>query len=189
MDKFNLEKGNLVPRKYSYPGFRYLFSRFIAVVGVLFIIGIGLILILSSFFLPISRSPSSYLDDPRITLICFGSWSIIIGYFTGGIIINFFPTVWINDEGITISHFVIFKAFIPWNEVTYVFVRERWFYHYTMVLAKRITLFHKIVAWGYFHTSDPGFAIGDDIENQPELIRTIRNRALYHSEYYKSNLV
>jgi hypothetical protein len=183
--------GNPQIKQYSYTGLKggLIFSaQIFGVLGIILFNGFGVFFIIAGLFLIPPGENIGWFNDPRITAFCFSVPCIVGSWLIGGLIINYSPTVWLIEDGMFISHFFIFKVFIPWAEVTNVVERDRWFFKYTLVLAKKITIFHRFASWFYFRTGDPCFVIRGDIEKAEELISMIRSKALVHSKYYASNL-
>jgi hypothetical protein len=152
--------------------------------GILIFNILGILLISGGFMQIKPANGTSLLNDPRLTIICLAIFCMLFSWVIGGLLINFLPTIWLTETGITISYFIVFKISIPWSEITGVIDRKRFNYSSTLVLAKRITLFHQILGRFYFHVSNPCFVIGEDIENRNELVSRIRSKALFYSPNY-----
>jgi hypothetical protein len=122
--------------------------------------------------------PSSnlnFINDPRSTLVCVGFWSLVIGWTTSLGLINAYPTIWLDESGITISAFLFFKIRIHWTDVVDINIGGVRFGH-DLVRARRITIFHRIYGWLYTHTIYPSFIIRKDIKEREHLIREIQQR-------------
>ncbi len=90
---------------------------------------------------------------------------------------NAYPTVWISDDELVLSVFVLGKKRIPWHDVLAVRELRPWPARYTVVSARRITSAHRLVGWSYGRTMRPSFVIWTSIANYEELCREIRARA------------
>ena len=115
---------------------------------------------------------SNLLDDPRFTLVCIGFWTLIIGWTTSFGLINAFPTIWLGETGVTITAFLFFKIHLPWSEIIDINIGGVRFGH-DLVLAHRITIFHRIYGLLYSHTYYPGFIIRKDIIDRDKLLSEI----------------
>lgn len=174
-------------RQYSYRGYRkwgiYL-AGFGGFLGILIFNFIGILLIFGGFMQIKPANGTSLINDPRLTIICLATFCILFSWMVGGLLINYLPTIWFTETGITISYFFLFKVSVPWAEIIGVIDRERFNYSTTLVLAKRITIFHQVLGRFFFQMSTPCFVIGEDIEDRAELVSRIRNKALLHSSNY-----
>lgn len=92
-------------------------------------------------------------------------------------LLNAYPTVWICDDALVLSVFVLGKKHIPWHDVLTVRELRRWPARYTVVSARRITSAHRLVGWSYGRTMRPSFVIWTSIANYEELCREIKARA------------
>ena len=171
-------------QKYSYiPSirFRILLQQVMGIFGLLVSTGITII----SFWVTRSleaSSTSNLLDDPRLTFVCVGFWSLIIGWTISLGLINTYPTIWLSETGILISAFLFLKIHIPWRDIIDINIASVRFGH-DLVRARRITIFHRIYGWLYSHTFYPSFIIRKDIMDRDNLIREIRQRiqnCVYH---------
>jgi hypothetical protein len=163
-------------RKFSYEGIHYLrviMSQFAGIVCILFFTAFMGIFV---FGFTKMRVPSdvSVIDDPRITVICFILSFLVVSWVIGFTFINFYPTIWLNDDGIKISAFIFFKFYIPWNEV--IDIRQVNFWGLSLVRVKKITFFHRLYSWYYSYSLYPGFVIGNGIGNRVILIEEIKKK-------------
>lgn len=178
-------------KRYTYTGWRrfgIIYSQFFGFFGILLFNLVGFLLLIEGFFYISGGEKPGILNDPRLSAVCFSGVFILGSWFLGGMIINHLPDIWLGEEGITISYLILFRVFIPWANISNVINQEWWSYKYTLVLAKRITIFHNFSNWLFYHKPDPCFAIGYDIEDAQELISTIRSKALFHSKEYQTRL-
>jgi len=103
-------------------------------------------------------------------------WTLMIGWFVGLTLINIFPTIWVGDEGLTISAFLFKRVTVPWADIVDIGAgRVR--FGGTLIRARRITPFHRVYGWFYSRSWYPSFVIGRDIQHRDELLREIRQRA------------
>jgi hypothetical protein len=114
-------------------------------------------------------------DDPRATLVCFALWFFIIGYSVSLSLINFLPSIWLKEEGVSISAFIFGRIFIPWSDILE--VRRNFKPGYDIVLARHITVFHRMYGWLYAHTWSSCFIINHTISDYEVLIRVVSSRA------------
>ena len=134
-------------QEYKYSGvFRFgiLFSQLGGVFGILFFTTMAVIFIWGAITLETDNPGITILEDPRTTLFCFAFWFFVIGWAVSITIINQLPTLWIIEEGIFISAFLFWRIFIPWSDIVEV-RKVKWFRpSYDLVMAKRITVFHRL---------------------------------------------
>lgn len=173
---------------YQYTGLRRLgifFSQIAGIFAIIFfnIIGFG-ILILAAISDKVSVG-LDFLHSPMTTILCLSLGMFGFSWLFGSFFINHSPTIWVKDEGIVISYYIVFRRFIPWTGILGV-IDHRWlFTNRTLVIAKRISLYHRIISFVYYLRREPCFEIGNDIEERGKLVTTIRNMALLHSGYYR----
>lgn len=151
-----------------------LTQQIIGVLGLLISTGIAILLFWGTGSVEASSAPN-FINDPRATLICVGLWSLVIGWITSLGLINAYPTIWLDESGISISAFLFFKIHIPWTDVVDINIGRVRFGH-DLVRARRITFFHRIYGWLYTHTIYPSFIIRKDIKDRESLIREIQQR-------------
>lgn len=177
--------------QYSYRGNRKWGISFLSYCGFLGIIIfniLGIFLLIGGFTQIRPENGTNLINDPRLTIICLSIFCIIFSWVIGELLVNYLPTVWLSEAGKTISYSIFFKILIPWTELTDVIDRKRFYNSSTLVLAKRITILHRILGWYYFRVPNPCFVIGEDIENKKELISRVRSKALLNSSNYSENL-
>ena len=151
-----------------------LIQQIIGIFGLLLSTGISIFLFWGTD--RVVASPGlNFMDDPKFTLVCAGLWSLIIGWITSLGLVNAYPTIWLDDTGIWISAFLLFKIHIPWSEIVDINIGRVRFGH-DLVRARRITTFHRIYGWLYSHTFYPSFIIRKDIIDRDNLITEIRQQ-------------
>jgi hypothetical protein len=171
-------------QKFTYHGvdrLRIRISQSEGLAGIVIFNAFGILFFLIGLTTIQSPLTADLHENSFITLGCFTTLMIMISWYIGSMMINFSPTVWINDQGIVISHFVYFRIFIPWKDIVDVIEVQSVFTRWTLVAAKRISLFHSIWSRLFFHLSYPCFYIGDSIDQRDKLIAKIRSRALFHA--------
>jgi hypothetical protein len=163
-------------KKFSYTGIhhlRVLISQLSGIAGILIFTFIAGFLLFGYTKIHVP-SNVTVINDPRTTLICLVSWILIISWVISLSFINFYPTVWLNDDGLKISAFLFFQVYIPWQDI--IDMRQVNSWGLALVRAKRITLFHRFYSWSYSLTLSPGFLIGKNIDNRDILIEEIREK-------------
>lgn len=126
-----------------------------------------------------------FMDNPRIPFYGLALGFILISWVVGGAFSTFLPTIGLDDNGIQLSAFLILKVRIPWRLIIDVIpiyigmgtIRTK----YTLVMAKKITLFHCYAGWMYARTFKPGFLIHEDIDNYRHLVETIQKHKSFSS--------
>lgn len=109
-------------------------------------------------------------------LLCFGLfftlWAGLITWMVG----NQCPIVWVSAEGLFISHNLLWRIQIPWDEIEEI---KRPFLAWggVLVIARRITPLHRLYGWQWGHTTRPGFLIHPRMQGREELVREIQRRA------------
>ncbi|MBX7237087.1 MAG: hypothetical protein K1X65_22075 [Caldilineales bacterium] len=100
-------------------------------------------------------------------------WMMAIGWAVGGILVNLFPNISIDEQGMIISYFHFWDKRIIWTDIITIqersFLTRKWF----IVLARRVSFWHKLIGLSYFKTFSPHFIIRSDITNADELIDEI----------------
>ncbi len=114
-------------------------------------------------------------DPPYWEANCLSLWTLIIGWMVGIGMINAFPTIWVEDQGLTISAFFFARVKVPWDEIIDMRASSVPFGD-VVVRARRITPFHRICGWAYGRTLSPSFLVGRDIRDRDELLHEISNR-------------
>ena len=163
--------------KFSYHGFfklKIIFSQIMGTIGIVFFSAIAFFLLFSTNRVehPSTLDP---MHDPRVTLICFATWFLIISWGLGSMFINYYPTIWLSENGLRISVFFFFHTSIPWSNIIDI-GKGHPPYGTILVRAQKITIFHRIFGWFYSSNFHPCFLIGKKIEKRDELIQEIRNK-------------
>jgi hypothetical protein len=114
-------------------------------------------------------------DPPTWTSGCLALWILIVGWASGLTLMNMCPTVWVGDQGLVISAFIVKRVAIPWDEIIDIRVKRIQF-GLVLVRARHITPFHIIYGWLYSWTLRPGFIITAGMQNRDDLVREIRQR-------------
>ena len=180
-------------KTFKYHSFLKLKQVFMQLLGMLAILIFNSVAILLIYGVrkAVSLEPGvGFMDNPRIPFYGLALGFIFISWVAGGAFSTFLPTISVDDNGIQLSAFLILKVRIPWSsiiDVTQVHIgmgtiRTK----YTVVMAKKITLFHYLTGWMYTRTFKPAFLIHEDIDNYKYLVETIRRNKSYGS---KTNLV
>lgn len=60
---------------------------------------IGILLILVGFTQIKPANGTSFINDPRLTIICLASFCILFSWMVGGLLINYLPTIWLTEIG------------------------------------------------------------------------------------------
>lgn len=165
-------------KKYSYQGidrFKVIMSQFMGVVGIIIFTAFACFLIYGIRIVPIYASTPTLFEDPRVSLACFALLCLIIAWMLGLTLINYLPTIWVEDKGLEISVFLFFRVQIPWSDIINVRIR-RFPVGSILVSARKITPFHRIYGWLYSRTLYPSFLIGKGIEDRNNLISEIQRR-------------
>ena len=111
-------------------------------------------------------------------------WLLMIGWMVGSTLANLYPTVWLDERGLTISFFRFWRKNIPWTEVTALRQTRILLLQVLVVQANRITLWHRVIGWMYARSFSPCFLVRSNIENFEELIAEVESR-LHENEGMK----
>ncbi len=137
-------------------------------VGV-FMAGMTMFALLFSVFV-ILAGPS------RWGLLLTFAWMLVIAWSVGPTLINAFPTVWLDENGLMISAFIVRRIQIPWHDVVAI-VPSLTPFGDVVVQTRRITPFHRLIGLIYARKALPSFMIRANIENHDELLWEIGRRA------------
>lgn len=164
-------------KKFSYQGFpriKIVISQFFGALGLLFFTSFTIFSIVVGLA-NIPNSANSILDDPRVTPICFMTFFLIVTGAICSTLINYLPTVWLDEKGLIITAYLFFKIRIPWSSIVDIGAGNppR---GYILVRARRITPFHRVYGWLYSRTFYPSFLIGKGINDRDNLVREIQQR-------------
>jgi hypothetical protein len=103
--------------------------------------------------------------------LCIAWYLFCIPTIIGLILFNFYPSLYLSDEGISIS-FMLGQIFVPWSSVISV-KTSRLGIHHTGVLAQRISLLHYAYGVLFLHTVHPAFLIDPALSDRIALIESI----------------
>lgn len=165
-------------QKYSYKGIYrigIILRQIGGVIGIIIFTSFAGFIFWQIRLIEIKKS-DNILTDSRITLVCFGLWCLVVGWFGCLALINASPTVWIQQDAILISAFLFFRISISWSDIIDIGAWQIPFGG-VLVRARKITPFHRIYGWLYSRTWSPSFWIEPRIEDYEYLIREIRTRA------------
>lgn len=155
-------------KRYTYRGIAALGVACYQLGGIVAICFVTLITV-SVTVLAVSVKP------PYWDILWFIVWWPLLGWPMGLAIMCTFPTsIWLDDKGLVITVFWRKCIVIPWSDV--LGVRRRRFGARYLVIARRITLWHRLVGWTYGHTLYPAFLIAQGLENREGLVREIKLR-------------
>ena len=167
-------------RAYSYHGIEKIkmyFLQFIGLLGILFFTAFAFIFWIGIFYVKPENMNANLLDDARLTFLCLGLWCLGVAWVTGSSMINFLPSIWTDDEGVTISAFIFLKLKVNWENIIDV-GQGHPPRGYTLVRTRRLTIFHSFYGWLYSYSLYPSFLIGPGINDPQGLIGEIRRRRI-----------
>jgi hypothetical protein len=162
--------------EYSYKGFHrigVLTSKVTGIVAIFISTAVAGFLIFATTKVPLNRPGVGLLKNPNVTMVCLVFYIAFLGWTIGLTFINFLPTIWIREEGLIISAFLVFRILIPWSDIIRIRIR-RFLSGNVLVSARKIIPFHRIYGWLYSRTVDPSFLIGIGINDRDTLIREIQ---------------
>ncbi len=162
-------------KRYTYHGFDkfwQIINQLFGCTGILLFSAFGLFWLYGAIITDPSFARVDILNDPRYTLLCLGIFIIAFSWMIGSILINYWPEIWVNETGVTVSAFIVFRVKIVWSDIVDIGEgNPPW--GYVLVRTRRITLFHRLIGWLYSRTLYPSFLIGSGIENYDNLYREI----------------
>jgi len=130
-----------------------------------------LLLMFSSFIVPVSDLNFIWIPFWIISLFLF---SISIGSFY----LNYFPSIWVDEEGLFLSIFFFFRLRIFWNEVIDISERQWFFDRVMLVRVKKFMPLHTLYSLFFSGSLLPGFLFTRSIEDANDLILEIRRRSV-----------
>jgi hypothetical protein len=133
----------------------------------------GLVMGIST--LPQRGAVNNIANDPRITLFCLAIWCLLISWVIGIALINVSPNIWVINDGLIISAFLFLRILIPWSEIIDI-GHGRAPFGYTLVRARRISIFHRVFGWLYSRSLFPSFLIGNNISEYDILVHEINEK-------------
>lgn len=167
-------------QKFTYKGIskiRQVGLQAFGVIGTLLFTAIGVGCFAGAIQISNEISKKRILDNPSVTLFCFGVIFIVFAWIIGSNFINFLPNIWISNDGITISSFIFFRNHILWKDIIDI-GKGHPPLGYILVRARKITFFHRLFGWSYSQSFWPSFLIGLEIENGSYLLQEIRRNLL-----------
>lgn len=153
---------------------KQIYLQAAGVITTMLFTAIGGVIYAGLVFGPPVAAGTPLLDDPRLGGFCLGTGWMLICWTIGSIFANLMPTVTIDPQGITISNWVFLRKHIPWDDVLSVDPVQRVFLRYSVVRARKITIFHRALGWMYGGSLAPSFLIFPEIDGYDWLIRRIR---------------
>ncbi len=129
-----------------------------------------LLILASLFFIPLS--PEDYLLIP-----CWGIGLFLLSISIGSFFLNYYPTIWTDEEGLYLSFFLLFRIKVRWHQVIDVNERQGFFDRAMLVRVKKVMPLHILYSLFYSGSLIPGFLFMKSIQNADELICEIRMRA------------
>jgi hypothetical protein len=166
--------------QYSYKGFERLgiiFRQLCGFLGIMLFTILAGGLIYGMSIVQLKGGEYNFVNDPRVTLLCLSIWILFISWSLGLTFINVEPDICVRDDGIIISACFFFHIFIPWSDIIDVKeVNKPLFPGYTVVRARRISIFHRVIGWIYSRSIFPSFLIGKNIDQYESLIQEIKRR-------------
>jgi hypothetical protein len=133
--------------------------------------------LIALFFVPLSPHPESIWDDLRVMIPCWSIFLFIFSFGLGSHFINYYPTIWTDENGISLSFLFLFRIKIPWSEV--IDIKEyKYFQKAYLVQARKITPLHFFYSLHYAHSLRPGFLFKKSIDHGEELVREIQYRII-----------
>lgn len=115
------------------------------------------------------------VDPPAWSIFCFAVLGLAFAWPMGLSMICTYPSsVSLDAKGLLISVLWRKHIAIPWSDILE--VRRQTFGGHYLVIARRITVWHRLVGWTHAYTHHPAFLIRQGLENCEELVREIKLR-------------
>ena len=156
-------------KAYTYSGSTRYLAVVAQIIAGVFILGFTAFALMFSV-IAISAGPS------RWGALLIFAWVLIFAWGVGLTLINAFPSVRLDEEGLTISAFLVGRIRIPWHDVVNI-AGSTTPYGDVVIQARRITPLHKLIGLIYARKALPSFMIRQSIENHDELLQEIKRRA------------
>lgn len=154
-------------KRHDYTGFVGIAVWFLRVVGVIVVLAAitfgGLI-----FW-------NARLANEPTTAVCLGVFVLMFGGVLGLLLINMFPEIQADLEGMTIR-FLGRPIRILWGDV--IDVRQLWipFGHVYVIRVRKVTFFHRLYGLAYTRSLLPAILVRDSIGGGAELFEALRGR-------------
>jgi hypothetical protein len=115
------------------------------------------------------------LANEPTTAVCLGVFVLMFGGVLGLLLINLFPEIQTDAEGMTIQ-FLGRPVRILWDDV--IDVRRLWipFGHVYVIRARKVTFFHRLYGWAYTRSLLPAILVRDSIDGGTELLEALRGK-------------
>lgn len=154
--------------KFTYEGLAWIKALYVKLCG-----GIGLLVVTaSSIWLLIQIAPhgSEYSGG-----VCIIVWWFVVGWAVGLTLLNSYPTIWVENEGLVVSTFPFGRVSVSWVDVV-----DVGFGHVPfggiLVRTRRLTPIHRIFGWLYSRSLLPSFVIRREMDQRERLICEIRKK-------------
>lgn len=142
--------------------------------GPLYELGGSVCLCLMTAFLLVWAAALLWSRSSLITGLCYLSVIWLFAALPTLALVNLYPSIWLTDQGLSISYNIVRRVNIPWRDV--LDVTDSVIPGYgTRVYARRITLLHRLYG-GWLRYA---FIVAPDIPDREDLIAEIR-RHLRH---------
>ena len=139
--------------KFNYHGLlqiKRLFMQLAGMTAILVFNSVAILLIYAVRRTIVVELNVNFLNNPRVPFYGLAIGFMFVSWVIGGGFSTFLPTIWIDDYGITISAFLLLRIRIPWSSIiniSPVYIGMGSFRtKYTLIVAKKISLFHGFVA-------------------------------------------
>jgi hypothetical protein len=153
---------------HRYTGLASLAIWFLRACGAVAIVATAALGVLLLWNAPQSNQPT--------TAICLGIFAVIFGGVLGLLLINMFPDIRVNAEGLVIK-FLGRPVKVSWNDLVDVRRLGIPLGHIYVVRARKVTSFHRLYGWVYTRSLLPAILVRDSIEDGAELLEKLRGRA------------
>ena len=155
-------------KTYKYAGLASLSKWFLRACGVMAIVATAALAILLFWNAPQSNQPT--------TAVCLGVYGVIFGAVLGLLLINMFPDIRTDEDGLAIG-FLGRLVKVSWNDLVDVRRLGIPWGHIYAVRARRVSLFHHLYGWVYTRSLLPAILVRDPIEDGAELLAELSRRA------------
>jgi hypothetical protein len=107
-------------------------------------------------------------------VVCMVFWFLVVGWAIGLLLYSAYPELEGDDKGLWLS-FLQHRIFVPWSEV--IGIRRLPWQDGVLVLAQRITHFHRLYGWLYARSVMPAFLISRSISGWDELLSQLQKQS------------